>query len=395
MGVTAVPGRKCRICGTSALRELPQYRTLSRVTSDCKPWPMGGRLTVCDSCGAVQKIADADWLGEIERIYDGYTIYHQSDGAEQPVYDGVTAVGTPRSLKLVNHLVESLRLPDAGRVLDFGCGTGVALRNFAAARPGWELHGSELSERALPVLRKIPGFAQLHTCPPEQIPARFTLITLIHSLEHVLDPVATLSGLRDRVDNGGHVFVQVPDCGRTPYDLLVADHLLHFTLDSLRLAADRAGYRTTFLSDSLLAKELSWIGRPDRQVAAATKPNAQASATRLYRQLAWLAAQVEAAKAMAETSPKFGIFGTSISGTWLYGMLESRVAFFVDEDPGRIGREHMGLPIYAPSSAPANSDVYIPLIPEVAAAVARRHASQSARFHVPPPLDTTAALHVA
>src|SRR5207302_748942 len=125
---------------------------------------------------------------------------------------------------------QTLRLPEHGSVLDFGCGNGVALRNFAAARPNWSLYGSELSDRALPNLRQIAGFVELHTCPIEDIPGRYALVTLIHALEHVLDPVDTLSQLRARVDTDGHLFVDVPDCGRNPYDLIVADHLLHFTL---------------------------------------------------------------------------------------------------------------------------------------------------------------------
>ncbi len=290
MNVTVVSGHDCRICGDSALRELPEYRELARVTSDCKPWPAGGRLLACDICGAIQKLADWAWLGEIDRIYGQYEIYHQSGGAEQPIYDATSPSGTPRSLKLIKHLIENLRLGDHGRILDFGCGTGVALRNFAAARPGWTLYGSELSDRALPALRKIPGFSKLYTCPPDEIPERFTLITLIHSLEHVLDPVATLKDLRSRVDDGGHVFVDVPDCGRNPYDLMVADHLLHLTLDSLRVTGERAGYRTVFLSDSLVSKELSWTGHPDPKAKAVAMPDARAGMKLAREHLAWLAA---------------------------------------------------------------------------------------------------------
>src|SRR5262245_39673816 len=159
MNVAVVAGHRCRGCGDSALNELAQYRSLGRVTSDCKTWPAGGRLTVCHSCGAVQKVADREWPAEIRQDQCHYTNSHQSAGAEQPVFDGASGIGTPRSLKLIKHLTETLQLPAEGRVLDFGCGTGVALRNFAAAHPRWTLYGSELSERALPALRQIPGFA--------------------------------------------------------------------------------------------------------------------------------------------------------------------------------------------------------------------------------------------
>jgi hypothetical protein len=53
-------------------------------------------------------------------------------------------------------------------------------------------------------------------------------------------------------------------------------------------------------------------------------------------------------------SRPFGIFGTSIAGTWLYGELGDRTSFFVDEDPARAGKAHLGVRIIAPPNVPAN-----------------------------------------
>lgn len=386
MTALAVAGNACRICSAAALEEVPGYPELARVTSDSKPFPPGGRLTVCSSCGAMQKIVDDVWLGEIGRIYGEFEIYHQSDGAEQPIYDLAGQGGTPRSVKLVEHLIATLGLGDTGRILDFGCGNGAALGSFTERRPDWKLFGTELSDRTLPALKRLRGFTKLFTCLPREIPEDFTLVTLIHSLEHLISPVDTLAELRTRLQDTGHLFVQVPDCARTPYDLLVADHLLHFTLATLRLAGERAGYHTVALSDAVVNKELSWIGRagPSSTKAPSDYTAARAAMAMAQQHVAWLHAQVAAVSALAASSSKLGIFGTSISGTWLYGVLKERVAFFVDEDPGRIDRHHMGLPILAPSAIPHGADVYIPLIPDVAAAVAARLAKRTFRFHTPP-----------
>jgi SAM-dependent methyltransferase len=376
----------CRICGSDSLHELATYGSLPRVTSDSKPWPAGGRLTVCTACGTIQKTADRKWLGEIEKIYGSYAIYHQSDGTEQPIF----ADGRPmaRSVRLTEYLESKLGLPEQLNVLDFGCGTGSALRTYAARHPGWKLYGSELSTVSLPTLRKIAGFIELYTCPPEQIPERFDLITLIHALEHVLDPVGTLSALFERLTDDGHLFVQVPDCGRNPYDLVIADHLSHFTLETLGYAGHRAGCNRLALSDRVLPKELSWIGRKsDGAVGTERKPDPHDGMRKAEAHVEWLRVQAEAANRIADQSPQFGIFGTSISGTWLNSAIGGRAAFFVDEDPGRIGRRHMDMPILAPDAIPGNADVYIPLIPETAASVAARLASMGVRCHTPPAIE--------
>lgn len=377
----------CLLCGVDSLEQVPGFQAIARVTSDCKPWPAGGQLTVCRSCGTIQKLRSPAWLQEIQNIYDNYTIYHQSAGAEQAIFDLSGMAAAPRSLRLIRYLVEQLRLPEQGRLLDFGCGTGSALKNFSDVRPAWRLYGSELSERSLRHLDQIHNFSKLYTCPLTEIAERFALITLFHSLEHVLDPLATLSELRSLLEDNGHVFVQVPDCEQTPYDLVIADHLTHFTQDSLHAAAQSAGYRTELLSDSVLGKELSWIGVPHDKT---TQPAPTASGTQFRlasRHIAWLEAQIELARTIASKSPRFGIFGTSISGTWLYGILRERVMFFVDEDPTRIGRMHMELPIYSPENIPADADIFVPLIPNIASSVARRLDRADRRFHTPPPFE--------
>src|SRR5688572_17970262 len=94
----------CKICGAADVDEVPEYTALTRVTSDCKPWPNGGRLGICMSCGAVQKIADERWFAETAVIYRDYEIYHQSAGVEQGVFDSATGVSQTRSRRLAEFL---------------------------------------------------------------------------------------------------------------------------------------------------------------------------------------------------------------------------------------------------------------------------------------------------
>ena len=91
----------CGICGDGTLEEMLDYRSLRRVTSDCRPWPAGGRLGACRTCGAVQKPANDTFLAEIDAIYRSYTIYHQAAGAEQAVFEQTSGLPASRSVKLL------------------------------------------------------------------------------------------------------------------------------------------------------------------------------------------------------------------------------------------------------------------------------------------------------
>jgi hypothetical protein len=100
--------------------------------------------------------------------------------------------------------------------------------------------------------------------------------------------------------------------------------------------------------------------------------------------LGFLAALLEAARELRSQRP-FGVFGTSIAGTWLYGGLEGDLDFWVEEDPSRIGRDYLGRPILAPDQAPPGSLVLIALAPALSSVLVDkfRRAQPRVRWTVP------------
>ncbi len=67
---------ECLYCFSSML-EVTAFQGLSRVTSDCRPWPPGGRLGVCPECGLVQKPWDSVFGQDVDEIYTTYTPHSQ------------------------------------------------------------------------------------------------------------------------------------------------------------------------------------------------------------------------------------------------------------------------------------------------------------------------------
>jgi hypothetical protein len=100
--------------------------------------------------------------------------------------------------------------------------------------------------------------------------------------------------------------------------------------------------------------------------------------------IAWLTAMLAEARKAAGEARMFGLFGTAISGMWLYGALRGKVSFFIDEDMSRVGNSFDGIPILSPAQAPAGSKVFVPLLPEVARRVAGRHTGSDVAYVEPP-----------
>ena len=377
-------GIRCQICSADGLLAVREFATLSRVTSDCKPFPPGGTLFVCKGCGLIQKTRDERWMGEVEQIYREYDIYHQSAGIEQAVFDATTGCSGQRSVVLVERLHEVLALKSEGRLLDFGCGSGVMMAAFSAVRPRWSLFGLDLDDRYLSRLRRIPGFAGLHTRGPEDAPRDHDLVTMVHSLEHVPAPYCLLRAIREMLAPGGRLFVQVPDAGENPFDLVVADHMSHFTRETLARTVTSAGFAVERLETGWIRKELSLLARPVETGEVGERLAEGSIEVELARErVVWLRALLEDAGRAAAGKP-FGLFGTSINATWLYGHLDDAVEFFVDEDPARAGRRHMQRPIWRPEQAPQDAVVYLALIPAVARAVRERLRNLRLDLRLPP-----------
>jgi SAM-dependent methyltransferase len=360
--------RRCQVCAQRALEIIAEYAKLPRATSDSRPWPPGGQLAVCTHCGGIQKIPDQQWLDEIRQIYNRYDIYHQSAGSEQLLF-AADGSAEPRSKHLVDYLMRELRPPATGKLLDIGCGNGAALRSFSQALPGWTLHGAELSDSTIDSLRMIPGFVALHTGRLPEIDDRFSLICLIHTLEHVLSPVERLNEASCLLRPDGVLFVEVPNAEASPFDLLVADHLMHFTSSTLGLLASAAGLRIKKLGNHLIAKELTLIAEPGDAAVPRIGPRQGIELARMT--VGWLVEVFTAAQSLADKGP-IAIFGTAVAGMALYGALSNSVEFFVDEDPHRVGRQYDGKPIVAPAAVPRDVPVLLAFPPSNAAIVAQK-----------------------
>jgi 2-polyprenyl-3-methyl-5-hydroxy-6-metoxy-1,4-benzoquinol methylase len=368
------------------LGEIPEFRALPRVTSDCLPFRAGGRLLTCPACGAAQARADEQWLSEIGEIYRSYYAYHQSDGIEQCVSDPATGQLSPRSEVLVGRLLHLDGAPPGGKVLDVGCGTGATLRAFAQ-RDGWRLCGLELDDRNLRFLSPLRNFDRLYTCSPAEVPEQFTLITLVHALEHFPDPLPVLQSLSGKIAPGGRLFVEVPNAEANPFDYVIADHMTHFSPATLAVLLERAGFEVEVLATDWVAKELSLVARLRGSGETAAAP-ANGGDTRpgVMARIEWLSGLLQWAREAGSEDRPLGLFGSSIAATWLCGALGPRISFFVDEDPNRAGRRHLDRPILAPSQAPDGSIVLLAMAPQPAIRIAERLRSCAIDLRLPPPL---------
>lgn len=375
------PPVRCHLCG-GHLKPLPSAALLGQVTSDCRAWPVAPVLMACQSCGAVQKAITDDWRSQAEQIYAGYAMYGQAGGAEQLSFDQGAGAGMARSGRIATWLDQVGVLPTHGFLLDIGCGNGAFMRAFGARQPAWTMTGCELDDRNQLAVEAIPGVAKLHVGPLTALGQQFDLVVLVHALEHMVNPVAFLSTIRPVMGPGASLLIQVPDLIRSPFDLLIADHCTHFTSKTLVDVVTRAGFVVERLADDCVDKELTLLCRVlSESTDAGPAPFSACGLTAAQAHLAWLGDIAEQGQAL---SGRVAVFGSSIAATWLASLLGDRLECFVDEDPGRVERSHLGRPILRPDQTPLNLPVLVPLRPELARSVTARLSATGLAFVEPP-----------
>jgi len=381
----------CHLCGAAGLTEFPDFRAFHRITSDCRPWPAGGRLCGCAGCGSVQKLVDAIWQREVEELYAGYAIYDQAEGAEQAVFDPSSGEASSRSQRLLTALRKAIALPGQGRMLDVGCGNGAMLRAFADAAPAWSLAGTELGDKYRRLVEGIPGVEALYTCPVAEVPGQFDAITMIHVLEHVPQPVEFLVRLSPKLVPGGLLVVELPHHVANPFELLIADHCTHFSAATAAAVLERSGLEVLSVAEDWVPKELTLVARrPISPASAGGGPAGTPTSAGDWRdcvgqRIGWLGRLSALARTTASRR-KVGLFGTSIAGTWLFAELAGAVGFFVDEDPHRIGKSWQGRPVYHPRQIPPGSCLVIPLPVALAENISRRISRPDFEICLPPPM---------
>jgi 2-polyprenyl-3-methyl-5-hydroxy-6-metoxy-1,4-benzoquinol methylase len=162
--------------------------------------------------------------------------------------------------------------PDERDLLDLGCGAGAFLRVMASR--GFRVTGADLNPEAS-ALARAEGLDVRTADLDEAVAAfaregrRFDVVTLIHTFEHLAEPLRTLRSLRAILRDDGAVAINVPNVRSflAPLDRALGTgyasiwdpvgHYSYFSLRSLRHLCARAGFRVVAQTSRLFVS-----GRP-------------------------------------------------------------------------------------------------------------------------------------
>lgn len=182
-----------------------------------------------------------------------------------------------RTRERADRWARHLRRPKPGAtLLDVGCGDGWFLREMQTV--GWSVSGLDPDPEAVAVARA-SGLAVREGMLEDGVFAdgHFDAITLNHVVEHLPDPVGTLSVCRRILKPGGLIWVSTPNLGSRGHALFGEDwrglepprHLVLFTRAALVRALSDAGFDVVRLPAIHVA---GWMFRQSRAISRGLAP---------------------------------------------------------------------------------------------------------------------------
>ncbi len=100
-------------------------------------------------------------------------------------------------------------IPRKGRILEIGCGTG---RFLSQIEEDYETYGIDISEYAIKEAKKRTRFSRLFVKDVADFNFHFKFdgIVAVNIIEHLKDPLAVLSNIKENLQKKGFLFIHLP-----------------------------------------------------------------------------------------------------------------------------------------------------------------------------------------
>jgi len=322
----------CLVCGSVNLSLTYKNQLGVAVSSDCRALTQDIEVFQCDDCCHVQKLPSEHYLKTVEQLYQSYDTFMLNDGKEQLSFD--RELPFTRSQTILNNCKQDII--GKKNVLDLGCGSGVMLKALNQFDESMNLYGFDVSEHEASRILAMPQVKGFFSGDLSKIKQKFDLIVLSHVLEHITEPIAFIGAMRELLSDSGVIIVQVPNLLENPIDILVYDHVSHFTVATLSEI-----FENTFTSlkfpDKQVHKEITLLLSNSDLESMKSKVASQPE--KIQKQFEYIQCLE---KKISQICEPVLVFSTGPAGTLVGGMLKENLQGFLDEDSERVGKIHLG-----------------------------------------------------
>jgi 2-polyprenyl-3-methyl-5-hydroxy-6-metoxy-1,4-benzoquinol methylase len=206
-------------------------------------------------------------LAQLDECYKNYS------------YDKAVFV-SPITIKRYNEILDVFeKYRSTGRLLDVGCGVGLFLE--VAITRGWEVYGTEYSERAVEICQsKGINMKRGALAAKDFGGLEFDVVTSFEVIEHISNPQEDMREVIALMRKGGLFYCTTPNFNalmryylKSDYDIIgFPEHLSYYTPSTLSFLCERMGLTTLKVkADGISLSRITRSISKDRKLAIVGK----------------------------------------------------------------------------------------------------------------------------
>lgn len=211
----------CLVCNSSNLKDLHGFEK--------------AYLCQCKSCGFVFS-KNIPTHEELDTYYKNY---------------GINNYLSPLTIKRYNEILDNFEpYRKTNKIIDVGCGIGYFL--IEAKKRGWEVYGTELSEKSAEICQHKGINIEKGILKSENYSTEmFDIITSFEVIEHINYPQIDLKNFHSVLRKGGLVYITTPNFNsllryrlKSKYNVIsYPEHLSYYTPKTLRKIFELSGFK--------------------------------------------------------------------------------------------------------------------------------------------------------
>jgi len=359
----------CNVCALKIVKPLfsPPGSTSLTSLGDV----IGGSADVyfCDNCGHLQTIE----IQNVAEYYDKqYKILIDSKDEDQlyKIENGQKIYRYDFQAKTV---LSKLNFSQNATVLEYGAAKGASIKRVFDSRPDITPHVFDISEMYIPFW---DYFIEKKHQATYTLPAHWhnsvDYVISFYVLEHVANLNQVITDITSLLKDNGKFYFIVPNTYENIADFVVADHVNHFSSQSIctlmqqygfsNVVIDQTSHESAFIVTG--TKSSSMTKYPVSDDTQCLKKQAQKIAD------FWLTISHKIHHFEdTQGSTNSAIYGAGFYGTFIFSHMKkpTDIVCFVDQNRHLHGKSILGIPIVSPENMPANIDtLYVGLNPKYA-----------------------------